>query len=345
MSKRWHGWRTRGTTIGALVVVAGLLFAACAGDEAPAAPSPTPATGATGTPAATDDDDGVQPPAEPGPLAEVAVSTPVLADIVANVVGERATVWSVIPPGADPHTYEPTPREVARTGDADLFFFMGARLEDYLRTAAWRRTLRDSGIPTVEFAERMDLITIDRIIDHGDHVHDLTGGDPHVWLDPRRVVELVEIIVDSLVEIDPAAAEYYAANADAYVAELERLHQEYLAVIDRIPEERRQLIVFHDAYTYFEDRYGFEVIGVVLPNPHAEPSAREIADLHELIEDVGIDVVFKEPQFNAQILEQLARDQGIAVGILMTDTFTNEVTTYLDLMRFNLRSLEQHLVP
>jgi manganese/iron transport system substrate-binding protein len=273
----------------------------------------------------------------------VAVSQPVLADIVASVAGERARVWSVIPPGADQHTYEPTPREITEAASADLFLYMGANLEDYLRSNAWRRALRDAEVPVVEFAQHLELIVVERIVEHGDHVDDFTGGDPHVWLDPLRTVDLVDVIVQSLVAIDPEGEQAYRTNADAFIAELHALHEEYLAVIERVPPERRKLIVFHDAYTYFEDRYGFEVVGIVMPNPQAEPSARDLAELHAVVESEGVSVVFREPQYRAPILDQLARDRGIAVGVLMTDTFTDDVRTYPDLMRFNLRSIETYL--
>lgn len=312
----------------ALLALAAVALAACGSDEGAGAATPL---------------GSVEPPAEPSALGEIAVSTPVLADIVANVVGGRAEVWSVVPPGADPHTFEPAPRDLVRASSADLFIQMGANLEEFARTGAWRGVLRDAQVPVLTYADHMDLIVVDRVIDHGDHTHDLTGGDPHVWLDPLRAIELVDITVSALSSMDPAAAAFYRSNGDAYQADLSALHEEYLAALERIPEERRRLIVFHDAYTYFEERYGFEVIGVVISNPQAEPSARDVAELNQLVRDAGLNVVFKEPQYDAAILDQLARDQGIAVGVLMTDTFTDEVQTYLDLLRFNLRSLQQHL--
>ncbi len=310
------------------ILLIGLVVAACGSDDGAATAAPL---------------GDVELPAEPGPVEEIAVSTPVLADIVANVVGGRAETWSVVPVGADPHTFEPTPRDLVRLSRADLFVQMGANLENYATEGPWRSALRDSAVPVLTYADHLDLITIDRVIDHGDHTHDLTGGDPHVWLDPLRAQDLVDITVSALSSMDPAAADFYRANGDAYRDELQAIHDEYIATIERIPEERRQLIVFHDAYTYFEDRYGFEVIGVVIRNPQAEPSAREVAELNELVRDAGVNVVFREPQYDAAILTQLARDQGIEVGVLMTDTLTDQVQSYLDLMRFNLRSLEEHL--
>jgi len=286
-------------------------------------------------------------PATPAPPAAlvVAASTPVFADIVANVGGERTAVWSVIPPGADPHTWEASPREIVRLQESDTFIYMGADLEPFIEDGAWRRAVREAGIPELELAEEVELIAVDRVIDHGDHVHDLRGGDPHVWLDPLKAIEVVAAVEAHLAALDPAGAATYAANADAYAAELVALDAAYQAAIERIPPEQRKLVVAHDAYTYFAARYGFEVVGVVLPNPDGEPSAREIADLLATIEESGVDVIFAEPQFGSAILEHLAADAGVEVGTLMTDTFAGEVDTYLELMAFNLASLEEHLIP
>jgi len=283
-------------------------------------------------------------PRSDGPLV-VAASTPIFADIVANVGGDRVEVWSVIPPGADPHTWEASPREIVRLGESDSFVFMGASLEPFIEAGAWRRAAREAAIPQLELAEHVELIEVDRVIDHGDHVHDLRGGDPHVWLDPLKVVEVVDVIAAHLSELDPGGAASYAANADAYRAELVALDQAYQEGLAAIPPERRKLVVFHDAYTYFAARYGFEVVGVVLRNPNAEPSAQEIVALQETIAEAGVTVVFKEPQFDAAILEQVAEETGVAVGELMTDTFAGEVDSYLELMAFNLESLITHLAP
>jgi ABC-type Zn uptake system ZnuABC Zn-binding protein ZnuA len=273
----------------------------------------------------------------------VAASTPVFADIVANVGGERTEVWSVIPAGADPHTWEASPREVVRLQESDTFVYMGAYLEPFVEDGAWRRAAREAGIPQLELAQAVELIAVDRVIDHGDHVHDLSGGDPHVWLDPLKTIEVVDAVAAHLAALDPAGASTYAANAAAYKAELVALDAASLAVVERIPPERRKLVVAHDAYTYFAARYGFEVVGVVLPSPAGEPSAREIAELAETIEASGVDVIFAEPQFNSAVVEQLAAEAGVEVGLLMTDTFAGEVDTYVELMEFNLASLEHHL--
>jgi zinc/manganese transport system substrate-binding protein/manganese/iron transport system substrate-binding protein len=277
------------------------------------------------------------------PQLRLLVSTPLFADIVANVAGDRAEIRSVTPESADPHTYEALPQDLAEVYDSDAFIFMGAHLEPFIEAGAWRRAVDDAGLPVLEMAAHLDLIERDLVIDHGDHVHDLRDGDPHVWLDPLRVVQMTEVIEAFLTELDPDGAEIYAEQGDAYRAELEQLHEEIVAGLEGIPQEERKLVVFHDAYTYFADRYGFEVIGVVLKSPHAEPSAQEFRDLVDTIDSAGVSVIFAEPQFNTAILDGIVEQTGVEIGELLTDAFAGKVNSYLELMRFNLESLVSHL--
>lgn len=279
------------------------------------------------------------PVAEPAPRLIVAVSFPVLADIVANIAGDGVTVWSVIPFDGDPHTYIAAPQDVVRLLESDLFIRMGAHLERFMEAGAWRRAAREAGIPQLVIAEEIELMKIDLVIDHGDHVHDLRDGDPHVWLDPRKVMEMIPVIVAALAQLDPAHAAAYQRHGEAYRTQVAALDAEVEAAIAQIPSTRRKLIVHHDAYRYLAARFGFQVIGMVLPNPGAEPSAADVAALSDLITTSGVRVVYREPQFNAKILEMLAAEQNIEVSLLLTDAFTPEVSSYLALMRHNLRSL------
>ncbi|NJN94449.1 MAG: zinc ABC transporter substrate-binding protein [Anaerolineales bacterium] len=280
---------------------------------------------------------------EPGKPLAVTVSFPILADIVSNIAGNRAEVWSVIPVGADPHVYEAVPQDIIRVTESDLLILMGANFEHFLKSGFWRRAVQDAAIPKLMIGEQIDLIKIDKVIDHGDHVHDLRDGDPHVWLDPRKVLEMIPVIVEGLSRLDPTGAATYQANGRRYTAEVEQLDTELAAVVAQIPPERRKLIVHHDAFTYFAARFGFEVLGYVVRNPEQSPSAAEIAELSDLIEQSRIPAVFREPQFNARVLEILAAEHGIKVGLLLTDTFDAGVSSYLELMRFNIRSLSENL--
>lgn len=274
----------------------------------------------------------------------IATSMPILQDIVQNIAGDAAEVFSIMPANADPHTWEPTPEDMVRLTDADAFVFNDPELEPFVETGGWRDTVRDNDIPEFQVTEHVELIVVDEVIDHGDHTHDLTGGDPHIWLDPLTVVQAVPAIAEFLGELDAANAETYASNAEAYVAELEALHEDLNETLGVIPAERRKLLVFHDAWRYFASRYDFEVIGIVLENPNTEVSAQEMVHLLHVVEDHDINVVFAEPQFNTSVLNLLADEGEIEVVMLLTDTFTEDVQTYIDLMRFNRDQLVDALV-
>jgi zinc/manganese transport system substrate-binding protein/manganese/iron transport system substrate-binding protein len=278
------------------------------------------------------------------PALQIAASTPIFADIISRVGGERVAVWSVIPAGADPHTWEASAQDMARVGEMDAFVSMGANLEPFIEAGSWRRAVQEAGVTELVLADRLDLIAVDRVIDHGDHTHDLRGGDPHVWLDPVQGIAMGEVIAAFLAELDPAGAVLYEASAADLEVELRQIDAAYQALAAQIPADRRKLVVFHDAYTYLSARYGYDVVGVVLPHPDADPSAQQAAELVETIRTEQITVVFAEPQFSSTVLDAIAAEAGVEVRLLMTDTLTDEVQTYPDLLRFNLQALHA-LIP
>ncbi|MGN6031355.1 MAG: metal ABC transporter substrate-binding protein, partial [Thermomicrobiales bacterium] len=215
----------------------------------------------------------------------IAASVPLLADIVANVAGDRATVFPIMPDSADPHTWEASPQDMIRVTEADSFISVGHHLEPFVEAGGWRRAVKEAGIPELEVTDHIALIEIDRVIDHGDHTHDLREGDPHFWLDPLKVVEAIPAIRDHLIALDPEGEAAYTEHASAYTREVEALHDDLAASFAAIPEDRRVLVVFHDAFTYFAARYEFEIVGVVMPNAEeGEVSAQEMADLIGTIE-------------------------------------------------------------
>ena len=286
---------------------------------------------------------GASPVAAQSDRLLIAVSTPLLADIVRNVAGDVVDVYSVMPENADPHTWEATPEDFVKISESDSFISIGAHLEPFVESGGWRRAVLDAGIPQLVLAEHVELIEVDLVIDHGDHVHDLRAGDPHIWLDPNKVIEALPAIAAHLSEIDAVHADAYQANAGTFITTLQELDAELVASFQSIPEERRTLVVFHDAYTYFAAHYGFEVIGVVLKNPESEVSAKELAELQTIIEDNDVLVIFAEPQFSTEVLDVLVSETGIDVGELLTDAFAGRVASYVDLMRFNRDSLVSHL--
>jgi ABC-type Zn uptake system ZnuABC Zn-binding protein ZnuA len=232
-------------------------------------------------------------------------------------------VTALLPSGADPHTYELTPGRVADIARADLAFVNGLGLEGNVRAVIEE----NAGGPVVSLAQGLDTLE----------------GNPHLWLDVGNAVRYVERIRDALIERDGEGRSTYEANAEAYLEELEALDREVQAAVESVPPEGRKLVTFHDAFPYLADRYGLEVVAVVVASPGREPSARQVAQLTETLRSEGVPAVFKEPQFQASVLELAASDVGVRVLDLLSDAYTDGVDSYVELMRFNARQLQEGL--
>ena len=263
--------------------------------------------------------DGDQPPA--GGEVRVLASLEIFADMVRNVGGDRVMVEALLPSGADVHTYELPPSRVADVARADIIFLNGLDLEEQAGKIA--RT--NASGPVIELIEALPVI----------------DDNPHLWLDVRLAAGYVERIRDELTNIDPDGRTVYEVNAAAYLEELESLDLEMERAIGTIPAEDRRLVTFHDAYVYLAQRYGLEVIAVVAPSPGQEPSARDLGELSDAIE--GVPAVFKEPQFNAAVLELVADERGVQVLDLLSDAYVDGVGTYVQLIRFNMDQLVEGL--
>jgi anchored repeat ABC transporter substrate-binding protein len=179
----------------------------------------------------------------------------------------------------------------------------------------------------------------------GKHVHGEI--DPHLWQNVRNGIAYVQLIRDTLVGIDPAGAREYNANANAYLAELEEVDDYLRTSIAEIPEENRYLVTTHDAFGYLAEAYHLDVAGFVVPNPAVEPSLADRRKLAETIRTLGVPAVFLEPNLavRASTLTEVARDAGIEVCPIYGDTFDAEVTTYVQMMRFNADTLRRCLTP
>ena len=253
----------------------------------------------------------------------VVTSLELLADLVRQVGGDRVEVKSLLPSGADPHTYELTPSRVADIAVADLVFANGLGLEGNVLDVIEE----NAGGPVVELTEGLDTL----------------NDNPHLWLDVRNAMRYVETIRDALIEQDVEGRDEYEANTEAYLEELGALDRDLEAAMQAIPPERRKLVTFHDAFPYLARGYGLEVVAVAVPSPGQEPSVRDVAELTETLRSEAVPAVFREPQFNARVLELAADDAGVRVLDLLSDAYAEGVDSYLDLMRFNLRQLQEGL--
>ena len=272
---------------------------------------------------------GTGPGADDRPL--VVVSTTILADLARQVGGERVRVVSLLGPGQDPHTYEPTPRDALALAHARLVLINGYDL-DYWAERLVPASARQGQLVRVAEATDPPLMTWPGSDDR---------PDPHLWMDPHLVVGYVQVIADALSRVDPAGAETYARQAQALVERLRALDAWIAREVARVPPERRRLVTTHDAYRYFGRRYGFEVLDTVWGiSTEEEPSAHRLARLFVRLRERGVPA-FVETTINPQIMEEIAAQAGVAIGgKLYADALGppgSGAETYEGMMRHNVR--------
>jgi ABC-type Zn uptake system ZnuABC Zn-binding protein ZnuA len=184
--------------------------------------------------------------------------------------------------------------------------------------------------------------------EHGDEVHAHGQLDPHFWFDPLRVKQAVNVIADRLSELDPEGQGFYRSNAAAYNRDLDDLHSWIQAEVAKLSEERRLLVTSHDSFQYFAQRYGFQVVGAVMPiTTGKEPTAQELAALVETIERQGVPAVFAEKSHSQRLAKRIAEETGAQlIGGLYTGSLGKtggEAGAYLDLMRYNVTTILEAL--
>ena len=276
-------------------------------------------------------------PRDGGPLAVVA-STGILADLVRQLGGARVEVRSILPANADPHDYEPTPEDVGAIEDAAVLVRHGLGLD------GWVDSLLDNADTDATIV--VATVGIETLASDEDGFEQ---GDPHVWFDPTRVETMVATIASGLAASDPDGASSYEARKMAYQEQLGGLDAAIRAAVETIPPDRRKLVTNHDALAYFAARYGLTVVGTVIPGLEttAEPSAEEIAELLDLIEDEGVPAIFAENTANPDLAEELANEADIAiVDDLYTDSLGDAgsgADTYLGLMETDTRLIVEAL--
>jgi ABC-type Zn uptake system ZnuABC Zn-binding protein ZnuA len=267
---------------------------------------------------------------------DILTSSTILADVTRNIVGERYTVASLVPVGADPHSYQPTPQDTAKISKSKMLVVNGAGYEQFLESLLANA---DGERLLIEASTGLNL----RSDTQNDH-----GIDPHLWLDPNHMIAYVVNIRAGLVQFDPEGAEVYQSNANAYIAQLEELDAWIDRQIAQIPPPRRQLITNHEALGYFADRYGFTVIGTVIESfsSDASPSAQQMAALVDKIKRYQAPAIFLDASDNPSFAQQIAAETGVEV---VTDLHLESLTeaapaaTYIEMMKHNVTRIVEAL--
>jgi manganese/zinc/iron transport system substrate-binding protein len=266
-------------------------------------------------------------------------TTGMVADVVQNIGGERVEVTALMGPGVDPHLYKASAGDVERLQAADVVFYNGLHLEAAMGEVLERMAGRARTVAVAEGIDPAQLLASDTYADQ---------HDPHVWFDVRLWQKAAERVRDTFVEIDPASAEVYRANAERYLGELDALHSYVLERAESVPAEQRVLITAHDAFRYFGRAYGFDVRGLQGISTASEAGAADVQDLAEFIATREIRAVFVEssvPQRTIEAVQAAVAARGFEVAIggeLFSDAMDAPGTptgTYIGMVRHNIDTI------
>lgn len=268
-------------------------------------------------------------PANAAAAVQVAVSILPQKYFIQRIAGDLAEVTVMVPPGADPHTYEPKPSQMRGLAGAKLFMTIGVPFEK-----AWLDRITAAGgkdMTLVRLEKGIDLLPQDEHVldeapghdgehkgghdaDHKDAGHDAEGhhdhegGDPHIWLSPALVKMMAGSIKAALVKADPAHAPLYRANHDAFVRELDELDLHINGLFENVPENRRRFMVFHPAWSYFAHNYNLREVAIEVEG--REPGPRQLTRIVEFAKKEKIEAIFVQPQFSRRGAETIARNVG-----------------------------------
>lgn len=276
-----------------------------------------------------------------GSAPRIVVTTNILGDVVENVVGDQAEVTTLMKRNADPHSFEISAQEAAMLGSADLIVSNGLSLEEGLAQHLDRAAA--GGAPTFVAGDAVEVLAYSEA--HAD-----AAPDPHFWTDPARMVDVVDGLERAVSDLDGVDASAIHAHADAYRAELDVLAAEMSDAFAAIAEDRRALVTNHHVFGYLADRFGFRIVGAVIPGGTtlAAPSAADLRDLATAIEEAGVPAIFAESSQPDRLMQALASEVGIHVDVveLYTESLTppgEGADTYLTMMRANTERIAQGL--
>ncbi len=273
-----------------------------------------------------------------------------LYDFARAVGGTRADVILLMPPGTEPHSFEPKPEDIIKVGRADLFVYTNPYMEPWAKSitkalpAGNNTTIVDSSTGvTFQKAAPED----EHEAEHGEGHHQHGGMDPHIWLDFANARIMVDNIAKAMIARDPAGKEYYSSRAAAYEAELGKLDDEYRA---GLADCRKRVLLHggHYAFGYMAKRYGLEYKSAAAVNADAEPTPAKLAELIRLMRADGLRYIFSEELLSTRSAEAIARETGARVLLLhgahniSRDDFAKGVT-FIELMKKNLANLRTGL--
>lgn len=260
------------------------------------------------------------------PLRAVATTT-MIADLVRQVGGHRVTVKGIMAPGGDPHVYKPVPEDAQAVSKAQIVFINGLKLEHWIEDL-----IHNAG-------GEHPVVTVTEGLTARKSPFDANVPDPHFWFDVSRFRQAAANVSRALIAADPASAGVYTANLALYDQQLATLDAWVRNRVKAVPKARRKLVTSHDAFAYFGEAYGFEVVPVQGISTDAEASTQDVARVVELVRKTGVKRLFVETSVNPKLIEQVARETGTSVGGALYSDSTGALDTaggsYVGMVRDN----------
>ncbi|MMZ58590.1 High-affinity zinc uptake system binding-protein ZnuA precursor [compost metagenome] len=278
-------------------------------------------------------------------------------DFTRKIGGEHVTVKSIVPTGAEPHDFEPSPKDMAELNRAKLFIYNGAGYETWIEKVT--QNLDQAKTKPVDASQGVQLLDAAKEEEPSSHdEHDTEKGsaekheddhgvyDPHIWLDPMRAKQQAENIRKALVEVDPTHKDEYQANYDKLATELASLDKEYKDAIGKA--QKKEFVTSHRSFAYLAEHYGLEQIAVSGLSPSEEPSQRDLSNLIDTVKKHNIKYVGFEELVQSKVAQAVQRETGAEAIILNPiENVTKEQfaagKTYIDLMKENLETLKKML--
>ena len=274
----------------------------------------------------------------------VATTVSPITSIVSRVGGDCVDVRGIVPEGTNSHTFEPAPSVAALLSDADVVFINGLKLED--------PTLAMAEANMAEGAELVELGTV--ALPEEDYIFDFSFPEedgkpnPHLWTDPTYAIVYADIVREVLSERDPECADQMQENFEAFAAQAEELAEAVRLDQQTVPAGGLKLVTYHDAYAYFAENFGWQVVGAVQPSDFADPTPSEVVTLIEQIRAEGVPTIFGSEVFPSNVLEEVGNETGVRYEQSLRDDDLpgapgEENHSWLGLMQYNFATMIEGL--
>lgn len=278
----------------------------------------------------------------------VCTSFYVMYDFAGKIGGDKVIVKNLLPAGADPHTWEPSPKDIVNIQNADVLIYNGAGMEGWIDKVLG--SIKNKDIVTVEASKNVKLLEVrldtasagGKDEGHGDaHIY-----DPHVWLDPARAKVQMRAIADAFIEVDPVNRSYYEKNYEYYAKELDKLDDEYRKAAAGF--RKKDIVVSHAAFGYLCDAYGLNQIAISGLDAESEPTSARMVDVAKFAKENRVTIIFFDKMVNPRVAESIAKSAGAEVEVLnpIASLSSEDIKAgkdYFSVMRENLEVLKKAL--